>query len=164
MLLYHGTYLEIKKPLVAKGRTNVDFGQGFYLTKYKEQAERWAKVIAIRKGKQTMPIVNIYSFDDKQFNEQRFSVKLFNNYDLEWLDYVVHCRRGENICNNIDVIEGGIANDNVIDTVEDYENGRITAQEALGQLQYKKVNHQICIRNQTIIDKYISFVKSYKIE
>ncbi|UKI43141.1 MAG: DUF3990 domain-containing protein [Porphyromonadaceae bacterium] len=57
--------------------------------------------------------------------------------------------------------EGGVANDNVIDTVEDYENGRITAEQALGQLKYKQVNHQICIRNQQIIDKFLNFVSSY---
>ncbi len=59
-----------------------------------------------------------------------------------------------------DIVEGGVANDNVIDTVEDYENGIITAEQALGQLRYKKVNHQICILNQEIIDKYLVFIQS----
>jgi hypothetical protein len=56
------------------------------------------------------------------------------------------------------VIEGGVANDNVIDTVEDYENGIITAEQALGQLIYKKVNHQICIRSQIVIDTCLKFI------
>lgn len=56
-----------------------------------------------------------------------------------------------------DMVEGGVANDNVIDTVEDYENGIITAEQALGQLRYRKVNHQICILNQEIIDRYLIF-------
>ena len=59
-----------------------------------------------------------------------------------------------------DMVEGGVANDNVIDTVEDYENGIITAEQALGQLKYKAVNHQICILKQDIVDKYLSFVSS----
>ena len=59
-----------------------------------------------------------------------------------------------------DIVEGGVANDNVIDTVEDYENNIITAEQALGQLRYKKVNHQICILNQEIIDKYLTFKNS----
>lgn len=59
-----------------------------------------------------------------------------------------------------DVVEGGVANDNVIDTVEDYENGIITAEQALGQLRYKKVNHQICILNQEIIEKHLTFLHS----
>ena len=59
-----------------------------------------------------------------------------------------------------DMVEGGVANDNVIDTVEDYENGIITAEQALGQLKYKAVNHQICILKQDIVDKHLSFVSS----
>ena len=59
-----------------------------------------------------------------------------------------------------DIVEGGVANDNVIDTVEDYENGIITAEQALGQLRYKKVNHQLCILNQEIIDRYLTFINS----
>ncbi len=59
-----------------------------------------------------------------------------------------------------DLVEGGVANDNVIDTVEDYENGIITAEQALGQLKYKAVNHQLCILNQAIVDKFLTFVSS----
>ena len=70
------------------------------------------------------------------------------------------CRAGGELQNQYDVVEGGVANDNVIDTVEDYENGRITAEQALGQLVYKKVNHQICIRAQEAIDMYLRYVDS----
>ena len=30
----------------------------------------------------------------------------------------------------------------------------------LGQLRYKKVNHQICILNQSVIDKYLEYIES----
>ena len=49
--LYHGSYTEIKNPMTNVGRKNLDFGQGFYLTNIKEQAEAWSKIIATRKGK-----------------------------------------------------------------------------------------------------------------
>lgn len=78
------------------------------------------------------------------------------------MEYVVDCRKGGIKQLQYDMVEGGVANDNVIDTVEDYENGIITAEQALGQLRYKEVNHQICILNQEIVDKYISF-SSYEI-
>lgn len=80
-------------------------------------------------------------------------------YDMEWLDYVIDCRNGGSLQNQYDVVEGGVANDNVIDTVENYENGIITAEQALGQLQYKKVNHQICIRSQEVLDRMLQFVR-----
>jgi hypothetical protein len=31
-------------------------------------------------------------------------------------------------------------------------------------LCYKAVNHQICIRNQQIIDKYLQFIESYTLD
>lgn len=76
------------------------------------------------------------------------------------MEYVIDCRSGGTIQNQYDIVEGGVANDNVIDTVEDYENGIITAEQALGQLKYKAVNHQICILNQEIVDKYLTFISS----
>ena len=73
---------------------------------------------------------------------------------------MVSCRKGKDFTSKFDVIEGGVANDNVIDTVEDYEKGVITAEQALGQLRYKKVNHQICILNQKVIDSCLVFIES----
>lgn len=46
MKLFHGSYMKIEYPEISKGRTKVDFGQGFYLTDIKSQAEKWSKVIA----------------------------------------------------------------------------------------------------------------------
>lgn len=158
--LYHGTYLSIPKPLAKVGRKNLDFGSGFYLTQIESQARDWATIIASRKGRETRAIVNIYNFDYDNAVENNVKFKIFNEYNIEWLDYVVNCRKGKDVSSIFDVVEGGVANDNVIDTVEDYEKGIITAEQALGQLRYKKVNHQICILNQEVIDKYLSFVDS----
>ena len=52
----------------------------------------------------------------------------------------------------------------VIDTVEDNENGIITAEQELGQLIYKKVNHQICIRSPKVIDSCLAFVEASELE
>lgn len=163
MRLFHGSYTVIDKPEICKGRNKVDFGRGFYMTNIKDQAESWARVITIRKGPTYKPIVNIFELNDNFLSHSDFCIKRFEAYNLEWLEYVVDCRRGGDKQENYDLIEGGVANDNVIDTVEDYENGRITAEQALGQLIYKKVNHQICIRNQEIIDQYLTFVLSYQL-
>ena len=40
--LYHGSYIAVSSPFVGLGRKKVDFGQGFYLTKLREQAASWA--------------------------------------------------------------------------------------------------------------------------
>lgn len=104
-----------------------------------------------------------YTFDFDSVKAEGYRIKVFESYNLEWLHYVIDCRHGGELQNLYDIVEGGVANDNVIDTVEDYENGVITAEQALGQLKYKKVNHQICILNQEIIDKYLLFIKSESI-
>ena len=160
--LFHGSYMSVQIPLVKLSRKKVDFGQGFYLTQLHKQAESWAKAVAERKGRFATPMVSSYSFDYDSVKSTGYRIKIFKNYDLEWLEYVVDCRRGGIKQSEYDIIEGGIANDNVIDTVEDYENGIITAEQALGQLKYKEVNHQLCIRNQDIVDKYLTFVSSEK--
>lgn len=158
--LFHGSNVNVPKPFVKVGRGKVDFGQGFYLTKLRSQAESWAEVIAERKGRNAEAVLSLYSFDYDSVKSAGYKIKVFETYSLEWLDYVVDCRKGGEMQHQYDIVEGGVANDNVIDTVEDYENGIITAEQALGQLKYKKVNHQICILNQEIVDKYLSFTSS----
>ena len=158
--LFHGSYIAVPSPLVKLGRKKVDFGQGFYLTKLREQAVSWAKTIAERKGRNAQPTLSSYSFDDTAAKCGDYRIKIFESYNIEWLEYVVDCRRGGTKQLLYDMVEGGVANDNVIDTVEDYENGIITAEQALGQLKYKSVNHQICILNQEVVDQYLSFVSS----
>lgn len=50
MILYHTSYQEIRLPDVHFGRTNADFGQGFYLSDNEEFSRRWARS---RPGKDT---------------------------------------------------------------------------------------------------------------
>ena len=155
--LFHGTTMEVREPLVGVGRKKVDFGRGFYLTKMKRQASLWAETIAERRMAGT-PVLNEYRFDidlAKELAGNRY--KVFTAYDLEWLNYVVDCRRGGKLQKQYDVVEGGVANDKVIDTVEDYEKGVITAEQALGQLAYKEVNHQIAILSQPVVDRCLKF-------
>ncbi len=161
--LYHGTTQAVSSPIIGVGRKNVDFGQGFYLTSLKRQAILWARTIAERRYSST-PVLNEYLFDYEQAKKlagKRY--KVFKSYDREWLAYVIDCRRNGKLQKKYDVVEGGVANDKVIDTVEDFERGRITVEQALGQLRYKKVNHQIAILSQTIIDSYIKFKRSIKL-
>lgn len=161
MRLYHGSYMPVTEPMVNHSRKRLDFGQGFYLTSFRSQAEQWARVVSIRRGPTSVPTVNIFDLDDAAFGGNR--IKRFYNYDMEWLEFVVDCPRGGDLANEYDLIEGGVADDKVIDTIEDYEQGRMTAEQALGQLKYKLVNHQICIRSQEIIDEHLHHVDTYTV-
>jgi len=48
LLLYHGSYCEVKKPDIERCAKNKDFGQGFYLTSSKEQAVSFLKTSIIK--------------------------------------------------------------------------------------------------------------------
>lgn len=55
-------------------------------------------------------------------------------------------------------MEGGVANDRVIDTVEAYMNGMMTVEMALGQLLQHQPNNQFCLLNQQLIDQCLHFI------
>jgi len=61
MILYHGSYLIIKKPDISFSRNNVDFGRGFYTTPIKEQAAGWSNRFKRQYGQS---IVSAYEIDE----------------------------------------------------------------------------------------------------
>ena len=143
----------MEKPDVEHSRDKLDFGKGFYLTSIREQAVRYAERFT-RRGKPAY--INEYELDD---NIDDFSIKQFPSYDEDWLDYVAMCRKGNLETNLYDAVSGGIANDNVFNTVDLYFAGVITKEEALGQLQYETPNHQLCILNGEMLERHLHFIK-----
>ena len=156
MTLYHTTTVEVQLPDTLHSRKRLDFGKGFYLTTMREQAERYGERF-MRRGEPA--IMNVYEFDE---NRPLFTYKLFEAYNGEWLDFVAACRKGLPH-ENYDVIDGGIADDNVFNTVDLYLAGIYTREQALDQLRYKQPNHQICITSQEVLDKHIRFIKSIQL-
>ena len=156
--LYHGSYLSVPAPLTGVGRRELDFVPGFYVTSLREQAERWARRVCVIRAVDT-PMLSVYDFDEVNLPVDVRRLRL-EHYDQEWLDFIVSSRRGEEPWKDYDIIEGGVANDQVIDTVEDYYAGRITAEQAIGQLRFAKPTHQMCIRCQTIVDCCMRFISA----
>ncbi len=159
--LYHGSYIEIKEPLTNFGGKNHDFGKGFYLTNIKEQAESWAEVIATHKGKDAQAVVSVYNFDYFKAKNIGYRFNEFETYNVEWLKFVVECRKGKDVFSEYDIVIGGAINNEISDIVEDYEKGIITSEQAVCLLRDKNVNHQICILNQEIIEYCLEFDYSY---
>lgn len=156
MILYHGGTEAVMQPDCKAGRPDLDFGQGFYVTLLQDQAEGFAKRKARdRKGK---PVISVYEFDYENAIKDCAYLN-FEFYDETWLDFVVASRSGLRPWTNYDIVEGGVANDRVIDTVELYTIGILDKASALGRLSEHQPNHQICILNQAILDKYLKFVK-----
>ncbi len=160
LTVYHGGTEEIRSPLVNFGIPNLDFGPGFYITDMYLQAKEWAEQVADLRS--TSPIVSVYHLRQKD-TISCCHAKIFTEYDNEWLEFVTSNRLGKEVWKGYDYVEGGIANDRVINTVRLYMNGFISAGEALRRLKYYKPNNQICISNQHVLDKNLSFVKSIKL-
>lgn len=87
--LYHGSYIEVSAPLAKVGRKNLDFGQGFYLTSLRQQAEHWATIVSSRRGRDAVGMVNVFSFSESQAVADGIRFKRFEVYDIEWLNYVI---------------------------------------------------------------------------
>lgn len=155
LTVYHGSTIQVNAPIAKAGRDNLDFGQGFYITDIKEQAERWAS----RMGRQLQksPMLNIYELDIERI-KANYRYLRFDKYDQSWLDFIVKSRKGERPWAEYDIVEGGVANDRVIDTVEAYMNGMMTVEMALGQLAQHQPNNQFCLLNQSLIDECLHFI------
>ncbi len=142
MIVYHGSYLEIKKPDLRYSRSNVDFGRGFYTTPLYAQAAKWCGRFK-RRGKEG--IISSFSFDERQ--ETVLKILKFDSYSESWLDFVLNCRR-EKDDTDYDLVIGGVANDQVFNTVELFFDGLIDKVEAINRLRYEKPNLQICFRTE----------------
>jgi len=152
-VLYHGSISAIVHPNVKIGRAGLDFGLGFYTTDIEDQALQWAGRIARREL--TSPIVSVYNFDEDA--AQSYRKLTFSLYDVDWLSFIVKCRGGFDPSTIYDYVEGGVANDRVIDTVEGFINGTIDESNALRELSKHQPNNQICFLNQRLVDECLVF-------
>lgn len=158
MNVYHTSYISVPKPDTEHSRDNLDFGRGFYVTHLREQAEKYTARFRLRGF---TPVLNIYTL---QMDIAGISHKRFDAYDEEWLDFVAACRRVGEPAKRYDIVEGGIANDKVFDTVDLYLAGRMSKDDALRRLAYTKPNWQICLKSQKAIDQCLTFVSSETIK
>ncbi len=85
-VLYHGSYCEVKEPDLAKCAKRKDFGQGFYLTTSKEQAESFlrtsiAKAIATGTIEEGQKYGYISTFEFKL--SENLETHIFENADVD---------------------------------------------------------------------------------
>ena len=155
MILYHGSFTEVRKPDISYSRDTLDFGKGFYVTPIYEQAKKWSLRFKRKKGKS---VISWYELDEKKLRHEA-RIKEFSSYSEEWLDYIITCRGGMNT-GQYDIIIEGVANDKVFDTIELFFDGLIDKNMAIQRLKYEKPNLQYCICSQEILDKYLIYQKS----
>lgn len=102
-------------------------------------------------------------------SKQRYETAYYNldailsvGYRVNSINATAGCRTGNALWEGYDCIEGGIANDRVINTVEAYISGTIDVKHALEELSKHSPNNQICIINQQLIDSYLMYKETIR--
>lgn len=159
MIVYHGSTEIIKYPDVVHSKKYLDFGRGFYITTFENQAKKWA----VRKGmrQEKAAIVNVYELSEEWDD---FKVLSFGKENEKWLDFVCACRKGQPLNKEYDIIIGNVADDDVFKTVDMYFRGLWDKEKVLDELRYYKMNNQICIVNQETLNRVITFKRAYEVE
>lgn len=178
MRLYHGSYCTVEKPDLNKCAKYKDFGQGFYLTTSKEQAQNFIR-ISLKKAISQ----NLVSTDCNFGYVTVFTLNLkeslnyyeFTDTDASWL----HCVVGHRKCGSFDsvvkkmsvydVISGKIANDQTNATIATYMDGIFgpmgtdnADRVCISLLLPERLQNQFCFRTQKSIN-CLSFKESEKI-
>lgn len=159
MIVYHGANIPVEQPDTKHSNKYLDFGQGFYVTVYKEQAEKWAKRKAMRYGGK--PVVSVYEFSEK--DTSHFKMKNFAESESEWLDFVCACRNGEDIYMQYDIIAGNVADDDVFKSVDMYFRKIWSKERTLEEIRYYKQNNQIAFITQQAIESLLSYTSCYEV-
>lgn len=178
MLLYHGSYCEVRTPDLSKCAAYKDFGKGFYLTSSRAQAERFIGT-ALKKAKsqgiidETQNYGAISTFQVHSPSE--LMEKVFGDADANWLHCVVAHRRRNTFPEIIeemrkyDVIAGKIADDTTNFTILAYlagTYGTLGSQEAdefcISRLLPERLKDQYCFRTNAALES-LKFVKGERI-
>lgn len=172
-VLYHGTVSEITQIDVKLGRGRKDFGRGFYMAVSKSQAigmmhKKYREVVRRSRSKQES------NFSERLYeivlNEQilpNLKVKIFEQADTEWLDFVLMCREQGGLPHDYDLVIGPTADDDTAFCLKAYwdglygEVGTIEAKRMLlHNLETENLGIQYFIGKQEIADKLIMSMKN----
>ena len=170
--LYHGTTYFFTSVDVTKGKSNKDFGKGFYMSVGKSQA------IGMMNKKYNEAIRRSKSKDPSQFEKHLYEIKLnkailpdlkikyFFEADMEWLDFVLDCRNKGDIPHDYDLVIGPTADDNTSVCLKNYFDGmygKVGSDDAkeflMKNLEVENLGIQYYIGKQDIADKLILSIK-----
>ena len=142
MRLFHGTNVDFAEIDLTKSNRFKDFGQGFYLTDIRQQAEELSQKRATRDG--GIPVVQEYEFDEALLAGSQLKVLRFDEPTAEWADFIYKNRSRHKpiFRHDYDIVIGPIADDGVAYLLDRYEEGSYTIEELARELKYKRLNRQ----------------------
>lgn len=163
MKLYHGSTEIVKEPNLLILNYKTDFGKGFYTTTNMKQAEKWSKIKKerLKKTANTLNIkqyINIYEYTE----EKNLKILNFEKATEEWLRFIYHNRKSNKLTHQYDIVKGPVANDNLYQTLVNYENGIYNLKETIERLKTYKLSNQISFHTKESL-KCIKYIKTIEI-
>ena len=147
MILYHGSNVLVPEIDLGKCRPYRDFGTGFYLTLYPDQAKRMAARVARLYGGEK--IVSIFEFDIDAITN--LNVREFEKPSAEWAVFVMNNRSTSfsetdslecNLDSKYDVVIGPVANDDMALLFRQYSDNLITLDMLTLGMEYRDLTNQ----------------------
>lgn len=170
-ILYHGTIDEIESVKVTVGRDRKDFGKGFYIALSKNQAigmmhKKYREAIRRSRNKRETDFQEyLYEIQLKQEKLKGLNIKYFQNADIEWLDFVLMCRKG-GTPHQYDLVIGPTADDDTTLCLKAYQDGlygKVDSIEAkrilLNNLETENLGQQYFIGKQEVADLLIYSIR-----
>lgn len=159
--LYHGSEKIVQKPLYNYGKSDNDYGRGFYCTKDVELAKEWA----CQKDKDGF--VNSYSLDTSGLNTLYLNSKKYSV--LHWLSILVQNREVDDLENReaveflkknysidtskFDLIVGYRADDSYFTFARDFINDAITIQSLTKAMRLGKLGLQVMVKSEEAFNR-----------
>ena len=176
MRLYHGSDVAIAHPDVTRNTGFADLGQGFYLTDDHAAAQGRARTRARRTGA-PQGVVSVFELDEAQLpwavwgaaapelpagtHDSPFGLRFDATPQgiAAWASYIVACRKGNVAVPGLGepaVVRAWIATEEV----EMLYAGFATPEDLAELLDPTALVVQYCLRDQTVLDRILTFVES----
>ena len=141
--LYHGSNVSIEQIDLSLSRKGKDFGCGFYLKANRQQAMDMA-IRTTQRMRSGTPTVTAYLFDESILNQSGLNVKIFDDYSVEWAEFVLMNRKNtsDTTAHSYDIVIGPIANDTVGVQIRRFIMGYISMEKLIEELKYRG-NHSV---------------------
>lgn len=162
MIIYHGSENIIEKPQYGYGRTNNDYGRGFYCTKELELAKEWAC------GDNRDGWANRYELDDfdlkvLNLNEEPYNIlnwlALLADNRTYWLNGSISFEAKKYLrevflidISEYDVIIGYRADDSYFSFAQDFVSGVISLQKLSKAMRLGELGEQIVLKSRKAFD------------
>jgi len=157
MILYHGSNMAFKVPLLSKCAPYKDFGQGFYVSDSYDVARRTARRTVRQRG--GVATVILFEVDEKQLRKLTYK-RFAQPGNRAWAKFVLANRNpgmkaeDHNRDRRYDWVVGPIADDGLAFLFKMFERGYYTLGEVLRRMQFsKKLTTQYSFHTQRALSQ-----------